>query len=61
MKIPGPTRHQVFADSRLEIHVLLRGYRLYAGTEGLSPKTIRLTGSVVMLFRDFVRAVFLGA
>ena len=35
---------------------LIQGYRLYARTEGKSPKTIRITTTAVTTFRDFLNA-----
>jgi len=35
---------------------LIQGYRLYARTEGKSPKTIRITTTAVNTLRDFLEA-----
>jgi len=41
-------------ENRHELDVLLRGYDVCYRAEAKSPKTIRLTSSIVMLFRDFL-------
>jgi integrase/recombinase XerD len=53
------SRQQLVSQNRHEghaLHTLLQGYELCARTEGKSPKTVRLTGSIVMILRDFLHA-----
>ena len=35
---------------------IIQGYRLYARTEGKSPKTIRITTTAITTLRDFLEA-----
>ena len=49
-------RQEVIPANTHELDILLQGYHICARTEAKSPKTIKLTSSVVMLFRDFLVA-----